>query len=111
MNTAVAPPGLSEMSPSFVEHLMAQSKAEHEQLTAKLDARDVKIDALMAQLAPPSISPQQLTTLQTRLEGLHAAELLSVRSNPKYVLLFTGTLTTDSDLIASFSNASSGAGR
>jgi hypothetical protein len=76
MSTAVSAGSLSEIS-SFVERMMAQSNAEHEQLAAKLEARDATIDTLMSQLAPPSVTSEQLAALQARLEGLHAADFLS----------------------------------
>jgi hypothetical protein len=75
--SAAAPAGyLTEIS-SFVERMMAQSNAEREQLAARIEAKDAKIEVLVSQLTPPTISSEQLSALQVRLEGLHAAQLLS----------------------------------
>ena len=75
-----------------MEQQQAEARAERQQLEARLEAQRLdsqrEREAAAAQLerlredltpkpAPPLISDEQLQALQTRLEGLHAAELLT----------------------------------
>jgi len=69
---------------SKLEQQRQEAKAERAAMEARLDAKDVKMEQQRKEMeerlaAPPpaAITEEQLTALQARIEGLHAAKLLS----------------------------------
>ena len=75
--------GQSLLSPTVIERLLDDAKADRAAMEARLTAMEAKIQAkderiaeLMAP-APAAISVEQLAALQTRLGSLHEAKLLA----------------------------------
>jgi septal ring factor EnvC (AmiA/AmiB activator) len=114
--TTAAGVSLMEVSTFMTEQLKAvarmearmdkqavEAKAEREAMQTRLEQQQAEIQAqtearLRAELrAQPAITESDLTTLQTRLEGLHAVELLS-----------EAELASLEDVLADFFEASAG---
>ena len=64
---------------SKIEQQRLESKAEMEAQMQKMDAEtEVKMQEMREELTPrPAVTEEQLATLQSRLEAMHAAQLLT----------------------------------
>ena len=60
---------------SKIEHQRLESKEQREEAKAEKAALEAKVEALMT--PRPAVTEEQLATLQSRLEAMHAAQLLT----------------------------------